>query len=134
MGFLTMILFFVGVIGVALIVVGLIEWVDWKLIIIGILIALICWFSISAITDNAPYRDIFSNNIIVEYARVNLVTERTITLDNDTYAVVHTKALDDTFNKLYPINLNQFEVGDIVKYQYIKTDFNEYVIKIDKVN
>jgi len=133
MGILVMTLFIGGLVGIVMAIIGLIEWVDWKLILIGLLITTVCWFIADGIIDNAPYRDINNSNIIVEYARINQITEKTITLDNRTFARINSKALEETFNKIYPINLGEFEIGEIVKYQYISTDFNDYLIKIEKV-
>jgi hypothetical protein len=133
MSLLMMVLVIGFIIGIALFVTGLICWIDWSLILIGIIIMLVCGFGASEIVENAPYRDINSNNIVVEYARVNEVTDKTIVLDNTKYVTENNKAFNETFNLKYPIRLSDFSIGDIVKYQLISTDFDDYLIRIEKV-
>jgi hypothetical protein len=82
------------------------------------------------IVDTDQYRALDCANIVTEYARVNDISEKSITLDNVKYG---SDSSSSEVEKKYPIDLKNFKIGDIVMYQYISTDFANYVIKIEKI-
>lgn len=74
-----------------------------------------------------PYRALKSTDIVVEFAQVKNSTVKSITMDKAEFkynTIVQAK---------YPINFSQFKIGDIVRYEYAKTELNEYILKIEKV-
>jgi hypothetical protein len=64
---------------------------------------------------------------ITEYAQVRSVNPKSIILDNMPFSYE-----DNAVSKAYPIDLSQFHVGEIVKYDYLKLNSTSYLIEIEK--
>jgi hypothetical protein len=93
------------------------------LLITAVLVGIVYWI---IVTD--PERSLNSSNYNVEYAQVKSVTEKTIKLDRSNYKMP-CQAITDK----YPLNFSQFNVGDIVKYEFVSGDVSDYLVKIEKV-
>ena len=73
-------------------------------------------------------RALYSTNIKVKHAMVNEVNLQTITLDGNRFVknngIIEIK---------YPIQFENYKVGEIVRYEVINSDFHTYLINIDKI-
>lgn len=128
------ILIIVGIIGLILAFLGLISFITYQenllLLIIGVFILITSIVIDTRIVDTDQYRALDCSNIITEYARINDISEKSITLDNIKYG---SDSSSIAVEERYPIYLDKYKIGDIVKYQYISTDFRDYLIKIEVV-
>jgi hypothetical protein len=132
MSFLFGILIIIGILGLIIAIAGLAGLIcyeeGWIMLIIGLFLLIGSIVIDVKIADTDQYRALDCSNIITEYARVNDISEKSITLDNEKYGSDSSSLVVE---KKYPIHLEDYKVGDIVKYQYISTDFSDYLIRIE---
>jgi hypothetical protein len=64
---------------------------------------------------------------LTEFAQIRSVNPKTIILDNATFY-----QSDNAVSKAYPINFDNFKVGEIVKYDYLQVSSRTYLIQIEK--
>lgn len=77
--------------------------------------------------QSEPYRGLKSTDIIVEYAQVKDSTIKSITLDKAEFKY------NDIIQERYPLDFTQFKTGDVVRYEYAKTELGtQYLLKIEK--
>jgi len=130
--FLMMICVVVAFVGAFWAILGIIEdgkdsfsylWIPMLMLIAGI-------FGGYQIVTNDPIRSANGDGVVViEYAKVNTLSTNRIQLDNRSWKTDTNHAV----TQKYPINLDDIKEGDIVRYESISTDFNDYLIKIEKV-
>jgi hypothetical protein len=74
--------------------------------------------------------NINSKNITTEYALINSINGNSIILDDQKYNIVD----NANWQQLHPINVNDYTVGEIVKFKYIQGNLGSYLISLEDIN
>lgn len=131
MGILFVFLAFAGIIGLIIGIIMLCD--DYErtkgfFIMAGVVLAIIGCVNIIATEEKRAYNSL---NILTTYDKVLEKTEHTLILNDKQGSISDYQG--KLISKKYPLDFSKIKEGDIIKYQYINSNFSTYIIKVEVI-
>lgn len=94
----------------------------------GVVLAIIGCVNIIATEEKRAYNSL---NILTTYDKVLEKTEHTLILNDKQGSISDYQG--KLISKKYPLDFSKIKEGDIIKYQYINSNFSTYIIKVEVI-